>query len=188
MRPSAGAIYPEKSVDSIGSVKLDLTSINLLLSAVNPLVAVVRETDAILRRKLGTAFRYADYAIGGYEVRLNRLLRDLLDPCGPHGQGASFLERLLKTLEPDLFVGDLTKWTAKNNFPTKHGRLIDIFCFGPDSTAVGIECKPWAEESDSQLEDYATISWNDLVLKTLGSYIFQVMQSVPLTRLHRKQR
>lgn len=134
---------------------MDLTAVNVLLSAVKPLVAVVEDTDALLRRKLGTAFRYADYAIGGYEVPLNRLLCDLLDPRGPHGQGGSFLELFLKTLQPDFLMNDPTRWKAKHNFLTNHGRLIDIVLLGPDSTAVGIESKPWAEESDSQLEDYA---------------------------------
>lgn len=66
------------------------------LDSVVPVLDAAERTDGIFRRKLGSAFRIADYTVGGYEVPVNRILGDLLDPRGRDGQRHTFLELFLE--------------------------------------------------------------------------------------------
>jgi PD-(D/E)XK nuclease superfamily len=134
---------------------MDISGANTLLAAVKPLVLAAEEIEALLRRKLGTAFRYADYAVRRSEVPLNRVLCDLLDPRGPHGQSGAFLDLFLKILRPDFSVGATADWNVRLNFPTSSGRFVDLVLRDRRGTVVALECKPWADESENQLEDYA---------------------------------
>ncbi len=55
---------------------------------------VERELDRHLARRFNT-FRY----LRGDELGLSRIIADLLDPVGEHGQGTTFLEAMLELLE-----------------------------------------------------------------------------------------
>ena len=134
---------------------LEEPAVRRYLGAVRPIVAAMEKVAAFLKRESGAAFHYADYAVDEREVRLNRILGDLLDPHGPHGQGGRFLELFLKTVSTEIPIGN--GWYSVPNFPTLKGRYIDLV-LRHDRVVVGIELKPWAREGEQQLEDYA----NDL--------------------------
>lgn len=86
-------------------------------AAVRPLVHAVEHFEELLRREQGTGFSYAEYAVAGLEVRLNRILADLLNPRGPHGQDGRFLELFLPIVSADLPVRSPEGWYTLPNFP-----------------------------------------------------------------------
>jgi len=125
------------------------------LDAMVPLLQATEQSEAMLGRRLGTVFRIADYSVGGYEVPLNKIIADLLDPRGPHGQGGTFLKLFLEQVARDLSSYHLQDWTVIASFRTRAGRYVDIALFNGQSVAVYIESKPWAEEGYQQLQAYA---------------------------------
>ena len=96
-----------------------MTDLNrALLDAMLPVMRAAEQTDLLLRRKLGTAFRIADYAVGGNEVPLNKILANLLSPQGTHGQGDLFLRRFLEFLPLGKAEDFSGKWHVVPNYPT----------------------------------------------------------------------
>ena len=144
-------------------MKVDVCTARTFLDAMAPLLKAAERSEAMLRRRLGTAFRIAEYAVRGYEVPLNRIIADLLDPRGPHGQGPTFLKLFLARLVPDLTINDSKQWSVVPNHrivvtsqKTRRDRYVDIALFeGASAAAIYIESKPWALEGFEQLRDYA---------------------------------
>ncbi len=120
-----------------------------------PLLPAVERSEAMLRRRLGTVFRIADYSVRGYEVPLNKIIAELLDPRGSHGQEGAFLKLFLRQAAPDLSSLQIQDWMVAPSFRTRNGRYVDIALFNGQNAAIYIESKPWAEEGDQQLQDYA---------------------------------
>jgi len=89
------------------------------------------------------------------EEDVSRLLAALLDPRAGHGQSALFLEKFLEHLGLDLPV-DLMKTQIKTEAYTNSGRRIDVLLEFEDGFRLGIENKPWAQDQENQLEDYAS--------------------------------
>jgi hypothetical protein len=133
----------------------EIVEARIFLDAMVPLLEVAERSEAMLRRRLGTAFRIAAYSVGGYEIPLNKIIADLLDPRGPHGQGGTFLRLFLEQLGPDLPPHELQDWAVIPSYRTRHSRYVDIALFRGSSAAIYIESKPWAGEGDQQLQDYA---------------------------------
>ena len=65
-----------------------------LLQELTPHLQAVREQDRRLARHFNV-FRY----LRDDELGLSRIIADLLDPDGEHGQGATYLEAMLELLE-----------------------------------------------------------------------------------------
>jgi hypothetical protein len=126
----------------------------VFLRAMIPTMRAADRTDAVMRRKMGTAFSIAKYAVAG-EVSLNRIFADLLNPRGPHGQGGAFLRLFVEMLPGDLKVDREEEWFAVANHPTAKGRYVDVGLFRSNDTAIYLECKPWTTEGRKQLNDYA---------------------------------
>src|SRR5579863_809255 len=108
-----------------------------------------------LDRSEATRFSVFDY-IDPDENALSRVLSDLLDPTGKHGQGTVFLMTFLEmigvpseAIRPPLRVKREDPTLYSDNF----GRRIDITLKVGD-LGIGIENKPWAEEGEHQLKDY----------------------------------
>jgi hypothetical protein len=124
---------------------------------------VSREARQALASAVAESFSVFDY-LQPDENLLSRMISELLDPKGNHGQGStfllSFLQRLLAvncTIPPD-WPTRLEKATVVNeastSFLSNNARRIDIRIELPPFFGIGIENKPWAAEQVAQLADY----------------------------------
>ena len=86
------------------------------------------------------------------EPEVSRIIGDLLDPRGTHGQGPLFLNALLGSLERTR-VGRQDPVSVVVEASTEANRRIDIVVTTP-TDVVGIENKRGARESANQLKDY----------------------------------
>lgn len=86
------------------------------------------------------------------EVRLSRIIADLFDPSGSHGQDMLFLNALLQSLKLPR-VGVMDPVSVRREMVTKAGRQIDLV-IGLPELIIGIENKPWAAQRPAQLSDY----------------------------------
>jgi hypothetical protein len=86
------------------------------------------------------------------EAQLSRIIADLVDPAGTHGQGPLFLNALLECtgLVP---VSLRESVSVSREFGTIARRRIDIL-IETSNSVVGIENKPWALQQEKQLADY----------------------------------
>ena len=95
-----------------------------------------------------------DYVRPG-ENRLSDILRDLLDPRGPHGQGSLFLEAFLREVGASGMVVDEDSGTIREHY-TDAGRRIDLVLTFACQKAICIENKPpSAPDQKNQIKDYA---------------------------------
>ena len=114
-------------------------------------------------RYLASDFTVFSY-IGVDEQRLSDIVRDLLDPHGPHGQGDTFLRTFLHLIqcEAGYQAGDVV--TVRRGIATHHIQrtqrrldiLIDIHRDSQPWEGIAIENKPWARDQDEQMTDYLT--------------------------------
>lgn len=86
------------------------------------------------------------------ENTLSRLIEDLFDPTGSHGQGPLFLNKLLERLQLPP-VGPFDPVKVRREVRTAMARRIDLVIDMPRAL-IGIESKPWASEQADQLKDY----------------------------------
>jgi len=99
-----------------------------------------------------TAFTYIDPD----ENRLSDIIRDLLDPCGKHGQGRLFLDLFLDAIgvpPESVHLPFRVKREDRTLYCASPERRIDITLELGDF-GVGIENKPFAREEKDQLKDY----------------------------------
>ncbi|MBB4349275.1 PD-(D/E)XK nuclease family protein [Aliirhizobium cellulosilyticum] len=88
------------------------------------------------------------------ENALSRVIAELLDPTGTHGQGLLFLNSLLSAIGvPRLNRMDYIK--VRREVLTRSNRRVDIV-IETSLYVIGIENKPWAVQQKNQLEDYLT--------------------------------
>ena len=136
-----------------------------------PRLETAKQLDAELDRHLARRFNVFDY-LRTDELGLSRVIADLLDPGGTHGQGELFLETLLERIDHDLGrLGSLQEWlppsvpgleTSRVSVTTERtipaGRRIDVVVeiVGPDGRAgcLAIENKPFAGDQENQINDY----------------------------------
>ncbi|MFG1308217.1 PD-(D/E)XK nuclease family protein [Xanthobacter tagetidis] len=92
------------------------------------------------------------------EATLSRVIAELFDPSGAHGQGPLFLNAFLGVLGlPTL--GQFDWCRIRTEVPVRRmetvggDRRIDIVIETPD-LVIGIENKPWAPQSERQLSEY----------------------------------
>lgn len=86
------------------------------------------------------------------ELRLSRIIEDLFDPNGSHGQDLLFLNALLSTLKlPRTSI--IEPISVRREVVTSTGRQIDLVIEMP-RIILGIENKPWAGQQMNQLADY----------------------------------
>ena len=110
--------------------------------------ALERQLDAHLARR----FNVFDY-LRRDELGLSRIVADLLDPEGKHGQGASFLKLLLdgcrlRTASPEARTVEVVVEKAITD-----NRRLDI-CVRIDRFCLAIENKPYAGDQPDQVRDY----------------------------------
>lgn len=86
------------------------------------------------------------------ENTISRIVQDILDPLGSHGQGSLFLNSLLVALGQER-VDHGAPIQARREVRTSEGRRIDLVIETP-TVLLGIENKPWAAQQPRQLADY----------------------------------
>ncbi|WP_083923497.1 PD-(D/E)XK nuclease family protein [Amorphus coralli] len=95
---------------------------------------------------------------GDRETTLSRVLADLLDPNGSHGQGLVFVNALLEMLKLDRLSRLDRSVDVRTEAPVPvkgrdTNRRIDILIETSDRL-IGIENKKWTGQSENQLADY----------------------------------
>ena len=118
-----------------------------------------RELDAKLARRFNVFdFLKSKSGSGVYEVTLSRVIADLLNPSGSHGQGPLFLECLRSGLEVHGLewasgVSLKAAWTRDEQL-TDDSRRLDVFVHIDKERCLAIENKPHATDSPNQINDY----------------------------------
>jgi hypothetical protein len=130
----------------------DLTS---FFAGLGQVVGIARRAQAQLDLELATRFSPLRY-LRPDELGFSRILADLLDANGSHGQGDRFLRKLVDMLELQRPPSGLAASWVGVEHPTPDGRRLDILLEvgAPVDFAIGIENKPWAREQPNQLESY----------------------------------
>ncbi|MBT3069671.1 PD-(D/E)XK nuclease family protein [Rhodomicrobium sp. Az07] len=124
------------------------------------LVKSAEAIDRELAEKTGKNFNIFDALELSYENHISRILRNLLDPKGSHGQGTRFLEAFLEQCKEQApairgWAGDLSDVSVIPEFRTLAERRIDLVVKLPPDRYIGIENKPFASEGSEQLDAYA---------------------------------
>ncbi|WP_201583343.1 PDDEXK-like family protein [Psychrobacter jeotgali] len=151
----------------------------------NLLNEVIKKTDALktaqalYSRQLAPKFNTFDY-INTDELGLSRILADLLNPKGSHGQQESFLRLFIEHCLPNLnqaanwqsFIDHIKKTNVlveETTWKSGTSRRMDIYLeCKADGTSYGIciENKPYASDQFKQLQDYA----NELTNRNLSRW------------------
>ena len=90
------------------------------------------------------------------EVRVCRLIRELLDPKGSHGQGAFFLKRFMKTVlqdKEDFSDDDYKNAQVDRELIINDARRIDIV-IQIKNRLFPMEVKIYADDQENQCIDY----------------------------------
>lgn len=131
-----------------------MKEINLLLNEVN---AIVQKYDEINRNTGGHFNIFEIAAIQTDEVRICRILKELIDPKGSHYQGDVYLRLFLKhvlKMNEDIVNSDLSAAVVEREKHITGNRRIDIFINIPGKVRIPIEVKVYAGDQDAQCYDY----------------------------------
>jgi len=172
------AVTPNPSLSSIpdffanatkllrGNQEQNMTNIHPFFGKLVSLLNEKRKND----RYLASDFNVFDY-IQPDELKLSRIIADLFDPKGSHGQQRicleAFVEAMIeRTSEEQPLRKTLTKLQkavrddecfviARTEVATRHGRRMDIVVNIGGKNGIVIENKPWANDQKDALGDYA---------------------------------
>ncbi len=129
----------------------------------------LREMRDVYNERIAFDFCFMNQFFHPDERKISQILAFFLDPKEKHAQGNNFLREFL------LYFGlcgdtsmdiDLEGSSVKLEYPTEHGRLIDIVIRLRSGFHVGIENKLDAGDQPRQLFDYAS----DLEKCSAGNY------------------
>lgn len=130
----------------------------------NPVLEAARKLERELDRHLAHRFNVFDYMGEDHpsELRLSRIIGDLLNPAARHGQGTSLLGILLEALLAGadatslrLDASTAVRVQLERVIPEK--RRIDITAeveTGAGPWCLAIENKPFADDQPNQVRDY----------------------------------
>ena len=123
---------------------------------------ITREAQREINRATAPEFSVFEY-FWCHETRLSKVISDLLNPNGRHGQGDLFLEMFLRRINLELPEHDQLDVTRLGETKTylevatdrlkNTQRRIDIAVINP-CWVLGIENKPWALDQENQISDY----------------------------------
>ena len=117
-----------------------------------PRLEAARTAERELDRQLARQFNAFDY-LRTDELGLSKMIGDLLDPDGPHGQGQVFLRLLLDGVKFD-YGGDLRNSRVDVELTIEGQRRLDIAVHIDDRHCLAIENKPYAGDQENQIRDY----------------------------------
>jgi hypothetical protein len=115
------------------------------------------ESYAYYAPKLAPRFNCFDF-ISPDELKLSKILKELLDPKGNHAQGDVFLKLFFTEINipyPSFTNHIKVDLEVRTDQIDKKERQIDIVVNFDDHFGLAIENKPWAEDQIRQLGDYA---------------------------------
>ena len=123
-----------------------------LFNELAPRLEAARTVERELDRQLARRFNAFDY-LHPDEQRLSKMIRDLLDPEGPHGQGQIFLRLFLEGVEFARGT-DLRNSRVDVEWSIEGGRSLDIAVRIGDRHCLTIENKPYARDGKDQIRNY----------------------------------
>ncbi|MYB33535.1 MAG: hypothetical protein F4X92_00090 [Gammaproteobacteria bacterium] len=141
-----------------------LSDLQGFFNSLGPIIRIAEQAQLKLDRLVATQFSLFDFFNERAE-NLSRIFREMLNPAGTNGQGDTFLclflEEVFKVLDEEVKEGFPTRDLCGSQICLEHrtdyGRRIDIVIRMPKTGGnkrIGIENKPWAGESLSQLKYY----------------------------------
>lgn len=146
-----------------------MDNIQTLLNEVNVRVHGLQVAKELYSEQLAPDFLVFDY-LNTYETGLSKILADLLNPNGTHGQKTLFLENFIKICLPNIYYHPDNKWqnyldnlaitcinTEETTFANQSCRRMDIYLsakIANESFGLCIENKPYADDQINQLSDY----------------------------------
>jgi len=116
-------------------------------------IEIAKGTQKQLDLYLATGMNIVRDYVDPDENRISDIFADLLNPKGPHGQGAAFLELFLKQVGLSVMAADAEIAKIREH-TTSSGRRIDLFLPFARGPALGIENKPFAADQINQVNDY----------------------------------
>ncbi len=135
----------------------DTQRVHQMLLDVQARIQGFRYAQQLVAPQLAPAFSLMDY-LRGNERAISEYLGMLLDTQGPHGQGdlfwRPFAELLCTTQGQARWVRNSKRRKITLEKITDDGRFLDIH-IQSDGGCIAIENKPWAQDQELQLADYA---------------------------------
>lgn len=129
-----------------------METIRGLLNEVGFKIGTLREARNQFAAQLAPDFNLFDY-LRNDEMGVSKVIADLLDPKGTHGQGGLFLHAFASLLGQSWITGT-SEWRVVTEQQANGQRRIDVY-LESDIGIIGIENKPWASDQKNQLNDYA---------------------------------
>ena len=118
-----------------------------------PRLETARTLERELDSRLARRFSAFDY-LRTDELGLSRIVGDLLNPRGAHGQGPLFLRTLLNGLQGFDAPDDLNRAHVTLEETIDDDRRLDIHVHVDERHGLAIENKPWAADQKDQVRDY----------------------------------
>lgn len=121
-----------------------------------PRLKTARVLERELDLQLARRFNALDYLLTD-ELGLSRIIADLLNPRGSHGQGVLFLKLLLDKIKLLPTQGNLGQALVEVEKTIKGDRRLDICVRIEDDErkhCLAIENKPYAGDQENQIKDY----------------------------------
>lgn len=129
-----------------------MKTVESLLKEVDFKIGTLQEARKRFSAQLAPDFNLFDY-LRTDEMGVSKVIADLLDPQGAHGQGSVFLQAFARMLQQE-WITDSNNWRVVTEQQANGQRRIDVY-LESDKGVIGIENKPWATDQKNQLSDYA---------------------------------
>lgn len=146
-----------------------MDNVQNLLNEVNAKIKALETAKALYGEQLAPNFLVFDF-VNTNETELSRILANLLNPNGTHGQKTLFLENFIKICLPNIhnhenkiwqnYLANLSKTdveTEKTTTAIQSYRRMDIYLsakINNETFGICIENKPYASDQQDQLADY----------------------------------
>ena len=132
-----------------------------------PRLETARVLDRELDRQLARRFNVLDY-LRTDELGLSRVVADLLNPEGNHGQGAVFLQLLLDKVGFKV-DGKIDDSRVDVELTIEDHRRLDVAVRIDERHCLAIENKPYAADQPDQVKDY--LEWLEQYDKRMLIYL-----------------
>lgn len=130
-----------------------MQAIENFLSKISTMTKTAQKYSEDIKSELAPDFLALDF-LRRDELGLSRILANLLDPKGSHGQGPVFLELFLQQFWPEM-IPHASNARVKCEATTSRGRKMDIKVDLTPRSAMVIESKIWwAGDQAHQIKDY----------------------------------
>lgn len=141
----------------------DVGRLDVMFKTLGTRLANAKVVERELDRRLANRFNVLSY-LRTDELGLSRIVADLLDPHGTHGQGTYFLKRLLGMIGSSGMPGgsiptlDSSSIRVTRERATDDLRRLDIsvelLSSTGDHICIAIENKPYAADGETQVQSY----------------------------------